>query len=92
VQSFTNVKAKLVQVFFRNRHNYVSTFTSNSGKYTLEDLSKFVRLNDDIYREDPGMMKYLAGQQSVIRRITHIMKMTDDQIANLTRSKEEINE
>ena len=78
----------VLELFFRNRHHYRSTFESNSGTYVLEDLSKFARLNDDLFRDDPRKTDYLCGQRSVVLRIVNIMNMTDKQINSLTQDKD----
>jgi len=77
-----------LEVFFRNKFNYGKTFAESCGRYVLEDLSKFVRLNDDLFRDDPRKVDYLLGQRSVVLRILRMMKMTDEEIYNLTNTKD----
>lgn len=78
-------KAKMREVFFKNRHHYNQVFTGQSGDHVLRDLAKFCHLNEDLYRKDEGEERYLLGERRVMLRILSIIKMTDEQIFNLTQ-------
>ena len=87
-KSLRESAAELFQRLHRARYHYRKTFQSNSGKYVLQDLSKFVHLNDDLYREDIRVQDYLLGQRRVILRVIEMIGMEDEQIQQLTKHKD----
>ena len=73
---------------FNTRFFYKKTFNGQSGEFVLRDLIKFTHYNEDLYRSDIGVERYILGQRSVILRIKAFMNMTDEQIEAISHTKD----
>jgi hypothetical protein len=88
-EAAAKARDKAREVFFRNRYNYAKAFEGPAGEHVLKDIAKFCHMNQDLFREDARHEAYILGQQRVILRIFSILKMTDEQIFNLTQGPSE---
>jgi len=73
---------------FNTRFHFKKTFSGDSGEFVLNDLMKFSHANEDLYRPDIGVERYVLGQRSVILRIQAFLNMTDEQIQKLSHTKD----
>lgn len=53
----------------------------------LADLAKFCRASETTYHVDPRLSDILIGRREVFLRLSHFLKLTDDQLWSLYGNK-----
>ena len=83
---------KLVEstkVYLQHRSTaYKLTFNNEkfpyAGKLVLQDLAKFCRANETCFDADPRLHAVLEGRREVFLRIVNHLKMTPEELFNLS--------
>lgn len=77
------------QKLLRNRwFHYNRTFSTESGKITLENIVKDAKINETAFHKDPAVMHYRSGYRDCALRILRVMAFTPDKIKKLTNPEE----
>lgn len=72
------------QFLARRRSAYVKTFLDNAfGEEVLRDLAKFCRAHATTFHADPRAHALAEGRREVFLRISHHLRLTDEEIWQL---------